>query len=305
VREYLVNEELDHFRSGWISRREFLRRAGLIGVSAATATAMVRGVTPVKAQPTGPGTSPFHVDADDPRIQSETLWYSGNDGAQLYAYRAWPAGAPTNGSLPGVVVIHQNRGLVEHLMDVARRFAVAGYVAIAPDFVSRTGTPAVQLSSDEQVAAYATLSAVQSAYDALSALDELANHPSVDTNKLAATGYCAGGGVTWRLATLAPQLKAVAPFYGSNPPLSDVPNIKAAVFAVYGELDQNVDAGIPTIEEALTGAGITYQVKIYPNSRHAFHDDTGQAYNAATAPEAYTDTLSWFAQYLNLAPPQM
>src|SRR5437660_1250469 len=135
MREYMINEELDHYRSGWISRREFLRRAGLIGVSAATATAMARTVTPARAQPFIQQASPFHVDANDPHIQSETLWYRGNDGTQLYAYRAWPAGATTDRSLPGIVVIHQNRGLVEHLMDVARRFAVQGYVAIAPDFV--------------------------------------------------------------------------------------------------------------------------------------------------------------------------
>jgi carboxymethylenebutenolidase len=191
-------------------------------------------------------------------------------------------------------------------MDVARRFAKQGYVAIAPDLVSRGGTPAMSLSTDERRAAYAALNAAQSAEDARAALELLKGLPSVDSSKLAATGYCAGGGITWRLATIAPDLTAAAPFYGSNPPLDAVPNIRAAIFAVYGGLDERVDAGIPDVEAAMQAAGTTYEIKVYPQSLHAFHDDTSpNSYNPDTAREAWIDTLNWFAEYLGLPQPRV
>src|SRR5207248_2827969 len=136
---------------------------------------------------------------NDPAVTTQTFWYRTTDGTRIYAYQAWPANAQMNHSLPGIVVIHANEGLVEHFMDMARRFAVQGYVAIAPDFVSRNGTPALQLSSDEQRAGYASLNSAAFGLDALGALDALKAHPSVDVTKLAATGYCAGGSVTWQL----------------------------------------------------------------------------------------------------------
>jgi carboxymethylenebutenolidase len=131
-------------------------------------------------------------------------------------------------------------------------------------------------------------------------------HSAVNPEKLAATGYCAGGTVTWRLATLSPDLRAAAPFYGTNPPDEAVPNIRAAVLGVYGELDERVNAGIPDIDAMLQAAGKTYELKVYPSSLHGFHDDSGNpAYNPATAPEAWRDTLSWFARYLELPAPRL
>src|SRR5205814_1767313 len=144
---------------------------------------------------------------------------------------------------------------------------------------------------------------VQNALDFVAAVDYLKAHPAVDETKLAATGYCFGGSVIWRLATLSPDLAAVAPFYGSNPPLEDVPRIRAAVFAVYGALDERVDEGIPAIQTAMDAAGTTYQVKVYPDSPHAFHDDTSNSYVLEAAREAWIDTLDWFSQYLALPAP--
>jgi len=308
MREYLVEEELEHYRDGWISRREFIRRAVLIGVGAAAATSLARTVQPVRAASTSSllQTSPFHVDENDPRIESDMIWYPSNDGAYIKAYLAWPANVALNASAPAVVVSHANRGLLPHFMDVARRFAVQGYVALAADQVSRTGTPTDELEDDGQRAAYASLNPEQTARDMVAALEYLKAHGAVNPAKLAATGYCAGGTVTWRVATLAPDLKAAAPFYGTNPPAAAVPNIRAAMLGVYAGLDDRVNAGIPEIEAEMSAAGTTYEIKIYPESMHGFHDDGGNpAYNPVTAPEAWTDTLNWFAQNLGLPAPRV
>ena len=306
MREYLVEEELEHYRFGWITRREFIRRAVLIGVSVASASAMVQSVKPSPVAASSAQASPFHVDEDDRSVSSQQMWYTAADGTQIFAYEAWPADAQMDASHPGVVVIHQNTGLVPQIMDVARRFAKQGYMAIAPDLISRVGPPALELSRDARAAAYSTLDAAQSARDAAAALQEVKGHPAVDPTKLAATGYCAGGGIIWRLTEIAPELTAAAPFYGSNPPLEAVPNIRAAILAVYGGLDERTDAGIPAIREALDAAGVTYDVKIYPDSRHAFFDDSGNpAYNPVTAVQAWVDTLNWFAQHLRLGPPNV
>jgi carboxymethylenebutenolidase len=107
--------------------------------------------------------------------------------------------------------------------------------------------------------------------------------------------------VIWRLVVRSPDLRAAAPFYGGNPPLEEVPNIRAAVFAVYGDLDERIDVGIPDIEAAMMAAGVDYRIRIYPDSAHAFHNDTGASYNPETAAQAWLDTLAWFAEKLGLA----
>jgi carboxymethylenebutenolidase len=112
------------------------------------------------------------------------------------------------------------------------------------------------------------------------------------------TGYCFGGGITWRCAVALPELKAAVPFYGPAPDLEQVPNIEAAVFGVYAELDNRINAGKDALEQALLAAGITYQMKVYPGVNHAFHNDTGQRYVEEQATQAWLDTLAWFEQYL-------
>ena len=111
-------------------------------------------------------------------------------------------------------------------------------------------------------------------------------------------GFCFGGGITWRVATALPTLKAAVPFYGPAPDLSQVPNIKAAVLGVYAELDERIGAGIPDLEAALDAAGANYQINIYPGVNHAFHNDTGERYVEEQATQAWTDALAWFAEYV-------
>jgi carboxymethylenebutenolidase len=303
MQRYLVEEELEHYRDGWISRREFLRRAALIGASTAAAAELARSISPAQRVYAAPPAqlSPFSVSEDDPSIAIDWVWYRSTDGTLIKAYVAWPASAGMNQSRPGVVVCHENRGLLAHHKDVPRRFAKLGYVAIAPDLISRTGTPSDAMTPDEGLAAFATLNIDQSAADMLAAVDFLKAHPAVDDSRLAATGYCAGSSVIWRLVVRSPDLRAAAPFYGGNPPLEEVPNIRAAVFAVYGDLDERIDVGIPDIEAAMMAAGVDYRTRIYPDSAHAFHNDTGASYNPETAAQAWLDTLAWFAEKLGLA----
>ncbi len=208
-----------------------------------------------------------------------------------------------DGTLSGVAVCHQNRGLDPHTKDIGRRFAKQRYVAIAPDLPSRFGPTSDQLSSDEVTATFRVMDSAQNARDFAAALDYLKDHPAVDGSKLAATGYCFGGGVIWRLATIYPGLTAAAPYYGSNPPLEDAANIRAAMLGVYGELDTRITSGRLDLEPILQAAGVTYRFKVYPNSQHAFFADFANSYNPETATEAWMDTLNWFAEYLRLPTP--
>jgi len=308
TQQYMVEEELEHYRDGWISRRDFLRRAVLLGAGAAAATAMAASVTPARRARAAPAgqLSPFHIPEGDPGVVASWTSFMSSDGVDIAAYLARPAGtvgAPGTAQLPAVVVCHENQGANAHIRDVARRFARQGYVALAPDLPSRVGVRTDLVAVEEVSAALGRLDPAQNPQDLLAAVEFLKAQPVVDSRKLAATGYCFGGGVTWRLATLSPDLRAIAPFYGSNPPLADVEKIRAAVLAVYGDLDERLNAGIPDVEAAMAAAGVQYRISIYPNSAHAFHADHRPVYNPETAPQAWIETLTWFAEHLGLPAP--
>jgi carboxymethylenebutenolidase len=123
---------------------------------------------------------------------------------------------------------------------------------------------------------------------------------AVRADRVGVMGFCFGGGVAWRVATFVPDLRAVAPFYGSNPPLGDVPEIRAAVLAFYGALDSRVDAGIPAIREALDRAKVVYEIVVEPDAGHAFFNDTGAGYRAAAAQDAWAKLEAWFRRYLQV-----
>jgi carboxymethylenebutenolidase len=210
------------------------------------------------------------------------------------AYLARPAAA---GSYAAVLVCHENRGLTPHIGDVARRFAKAGYVALALDLLSREGGTA-NLDRDQIPGLLTDAGAERHVGDFMAGFNYLQGLDYVEGSRIGMTGYCFGGGITWRCATAIPELKAAVPFYGPAPELDQVPNIKAAVFGVYAEQDERINAGKDGLEQALKEAGITHQVKVYPGVNHAFHNDTGERYNEAQATQAWQDTLDWFEQYL-------
>ncbi|MGH2520925.1 MAG: dienelactone hydrolase family protein [Anaerolineales bacterium] len=216
------------------------------------------------------------------------------EGATLLGYLARPN---VDSPFPVVLVCHENRGLTEHIRDVARRLAKSGYVALAVDLLSRQGGSDA-VGSDNVPGVLGNTSPDQFVADFVSGWNYLTTLPFADAPRVGMVGFCFGGGVTWRVATRMPELKAAAPFYGPHPLVEDVPNINAAVLAIYGELDQRINEGIAAIEAAMQQNNKIYEKVIYPGADHAFHNDTGSRYNPEAAQDAWARTLEWFGRYL-------
>lgn len=216
-------------------------------------------------------------------------------GRDIVAYLAEPKG---EGPFPAILVCHENRGLTDHIKDVTRRVAKAGYVGLAVDLLSSQGGTD-QISDPAQIPhILSSTPPDELANYFLSAIQYLQSQPFVNRDQLGMVGFCFGGGMTWLVATKAPQLKAAVPFYGPNPPLDATPNIQAAVLAIYGGEDRRINAGIPAIEKAMQENGKIFEKVIYPSASHAFHNDTGRNYDPEAAIDAWSRTLAWFARYV-------
>src|ERR671910_1943270 len=239
---YLVHEFVEDYVDGVMSRRDMMRRVlHITGGVAATATVLTQlGVKAASAQegtpaprptPTGPR-STESVAEDDPRITASDITYPGLDGAQITAYQAMPSAAA--GLYPVVLICHENRGLTPHIQDIARRWAAQGYVAAALDLVSREGGSANIADPAEIPALLSDDSKLQRHVDDFKAAAAYyATQENADATRLGMTGFCFGGGITWRAATQMPELDAATPYYGPPPPLEDVPNNQAAVLGGY------------------------------------------------------------------------
>jgi len=331
MQRYLVEEEAEKWHEGRITRRELMRRVSLLvgGAAAASSVLVTLGcgpnspevapaatstnVAPVATQMTDPppasdatpttgqaGTSPNHVPENDPSVRAEMVDITSPDaGVKLRGYLAVPA-VPRMGALKpaGVLVIHENKGLTDHIKDVVRRFAKAGYTALAVDLVSRQGGSEAHPDEAERTGILGQLTPEQIISDLSAGLDHLKGAAEANPDRLAVIGFCFGGGYTWRIATKRPDLKAGAAFYGPNPPLEDVPNIKAAMLGIYGGNDTRITGQVPALEDALKKAGVKYEMKIYDGAEHAFHNDTTPRYNAAAAQDAWAKTLEWFSSNL-------
>jgi carboxymethylenebutenolidase len=217
------------------------------------------------------------------------------------AYEARPKTA--TGPLPLILVVHQNMGLNEHIRDVARRYAKEGYMASALDLLSREGGTAKVAAADASKIPSLLASpdaTTRGVADFAAAADYYAKQAAqVNPAKLGLNGFCFGGGIVWRAAEQIPTLKAAVPFYGAVPPLDQVKNIKAAMFGVYSADPQDfANAKRDDLETALKAANVTYQVKVYPGTQHAFNDDTTPRYNQTQALAAWKDALDWFAKYV-------
>lgn len=255
------------------------------------------GVTSPIAAPTVasgvPGAhSKLSVAPDDPAVRPSDVTFP-EDGAMILGYLVLPK---ADGVYPAVLVCHENRGLTDHIKDVARRFATAGYAALAIDLLSREGGTAKV--DPAQVAAKLTENPDQNAGDFGAGYRYLQTLGPVKKDATGMIGFCFGGGVTWRTIELVPQIKAAVPFYGPNPPLADVPKIQAAVLGLYGGADQRIDAGIPAIESAMKASGKTFEKVVYPGANHAFNNDTGPSWDPSAAYDAWDKTLAWLKKYL-------
>jgi carboxymethylenebutenolidase len=301
---YLVEEFAEEYLEKRITRREALKLiAGVLGSSALAVTFLAacapggEGGTEPAAQVTGqsetPTAPPGTVSPDDPAVAAETISFTSGD-APVSAYLARPANGQ---AAPVILVCHENRGLTDHIRDVARRLAKAGYVALAVDLLSRSGGTAA-LDSGAVPGILGNTLTEQFIQDFTSGYDYLLAQPYVQTGRVGMVGFCFGGGVTWRVATKWAELKAAVPFYGPHPPVEDVAGIQAAVLAIYAENDQRINAGIPAIEEAMRAQGKIYEKVIYPGADHAFHNDTSSRYKPDSARDAWARALDWFGSYV-------
>ena len=320
--KYLVEEFTEDYQEGHLSRREALKLIAGVTGNALLASSILAGcappaqsvsnASPPPASTSTPGMpSPEPATAtDEPAVQptpaeTESPTQEGaaiessdvqlpGDDADLLAYLARPAG---EGSYPVVLVCHENRGLTEHIQDVTRRLASAGYVALAVDLLSRHGGTST-LNPNDVPGLLGNTPPEQFVKDFLSGWRYLQDQPFAQADRVGMVGFCFGGGVTWLVATRMPELRAAVPFYGPHPPVDDVQNIQAAVLAIYAESDQRINQGIPAIEEAMQDHGKIYEKVIYPDTEHAFHNDTGPRYNPEAARDAWSKTLQWFERYL-------
>jgi carboxymethylenebutenolidase len=275
----------DEYTHRPLDRRVFLERLSAIAGSAAAATAALAVLEPDYARAQ-------MVAESDPRIATERIATT-VDGVALKGYEARPAGG---GRRPGVVVIHENRGLNAHIEDVARRLAASGFVALAPDFLNPSGgTPADPDVARDMIA---RLTPEDVMAQARAAVSWLAASP-LTNGKVGAVGFCWGGGMVNRLATKDPRLGAAVVFYGPVPPLEDVAAIKAPMLLNYAGLDTRINAGLPGFEDALKKAGVRYTLHVYDGVNHAFHNDTSaERYDKAAATLAYDRTVAFFNDHL-------
>ena len=231
------------------------------------------------------------VPKNDPRLYVEDIKYPGETG-EILAHFARPKG---DLKLPGVVVIHENRGLNPHTEEVARRIALEGFLAIAPNALSPLGgTPE---DVDEARSLMQKLDSQSTIQNFVAAVKYLKTHPK-STGKVGVTGFCWGGGVTNQIAVNSPDLKAAAPFYGRQPAPEDVPKIKASLLLHYAGLDERINKGIPAFEAALKEASVDYKIFMYEGAEHAFFNDTSSRYHEEAAKLAWKRTIAFFKQTL-------
>jgi carboxymethylenebutenolidase len=227
------------------------------------------------------------VPENDSRLNVNDIAYPSEKGS-VRAYFARPKG---NGKLPGVVVIHENRGLVPHIKDVARRVALEGFLTVAPDALSPVGGTPVDVT--DVPALIQKLDREATIKNLVAAAKYLKTHPQ-STGKVGVMGFCWGGGMTNQIAVNSPDVKAAVPFYGMPPVAEDVPKIRASMLLHYAGNDQWINQGVPAYEAALKKAHIDYKLHMYPGAEHAFFNDTSPRYNPEAARQAWERTISFF-----------
>lgn len=277
----------DEYVHGFINRRDFLDRAASFAGAGATAAGLLASLSPNYAWAQ-------QVPENDSRIETERVEYDSPDGhGKVRGYMVRPAGA--SGKLPGVVVIHENRGLNPYIEDVARRVGAAGFLALAPDgLTSLGGYPG---NDDDGRAMQAKLDSGKLLEDFVAAVRHLQSHPQC-TGKVGCVGFCYGGGVCNALAVRFPNLAAAVPFYGRQAATEDVPKIQAPLLLHYASLDQRVNAGWPAYEAALKANGKQYTAHMYEGANHGFHNDTTPRYDEEAANLAWKRTIDFFNEHL-------
>ncbi len=276
----------DEYCHGRIDRREFLRRSAAIGTAG---LAMANALLPDYARAET-------ISPSDKRIKAQYVDYpspGGNSGA-MKGYLAQPA---AQGPFPAVLVVHENRGLNPYIADVARRLAVSGFLALAPDGLAPLG--GYPANDDAAREMWEKLDQAKLRTDMLNSARWLKAH-KLSTGKLGAVGFCWGGGtVNFLAAALGPDLQAAAPFYGAAPETSAVSKIKAAMLIHYAENDERINGMWPAFERALKAAGVRHEMYRYPGTQHGFHNDSTPRYREEAAKLAWDRTLAFFKRNLS------
>ncbi len=292
-------EELVHlYVDGAFSRRELMDRVSkYAGGLAAAATALATlGIDTAEAQ-TLSCPADIHVPENAPDIQARNITFPG-EGVTLFGHLAYPNPLPKDPT-PAVIVIHENRGLVEHIKDVTRRVARAGFVGLGVDLLSRQGGTDQFTDATQQQQAYSRTVQEERRSDMISTLNYLKHLDFVKWNRIGAVGFCAGGGNVWDLSLVLPELAAAVAFYGTPPPPIELLDyIQAPVLAIYAELDRTLSLRMPDVITGMLTKQKTFGFRLYQGVGHAFHNDTGPAYNAAAACDAWAQTTTWFNKFL-------
>ena len=298
----------------WLStrvyRREFLRRMAIIGGGAVVGGTLLSGLACGAETPTattspnptmvpttivvptpGPGET---VSPDDPRIEAGPVEFT-TAATTVLGYLSRPK---DDGPHPSVLVIHENRGMQPHFPDIARRYALQGYTALSVDLLSRKGGTAAFADTNQARDALREITQDDFMADLNASVDYLQTLSHVRADRIGVTGFCFGGGLTWLMSVRNQEIAAAVPFYGSAPPLDEVPNLSAPVLGIYAGDDQRINSGVPELEAALQQNGKVYRVITYPGAGHAFFNDTGQRYHQEAATAAWQETLGWFDEHL-------
>jgi carboxymethylenebutenolidase len=277
----------DAYVHGAIDRRGFLDRASKYAAGGTAAALLLEALSPKFAEAQ-------QVAKDDPRIKAEVVEYTSPEGTgAMRGYLVKPAAA--KGKLPGVLVVHENRGLNPHIEDVARRVALESFIAFAPDALFPLG--GYPGDEDKARELFQKLDQTKTREDFVAAAAWLKARPEC-TGKVGVVGFCYGGAIANMLATRIPDLGGAVPFYGTQPKPEDVPKIKAPLLIHYAEKDDRVNAGWPAYEEALKAAKVSYEAFVYPGTQHGFNNDTTPRYDKEAAALAWKRTLDFFNKNL-------
>jgi len=281
----------DAYVHGNLDRRGFLAQAQKFAKAGVTAAGLLAALSPNFA-------AGQQVPADDARLKIERVSYPSPQGnGTMKGYLVRPAGAGSK-KLPTVLVIHENRGLNPHIEDIARRLALDGFMAFAPDALAPLG--GYPGNEDDARAAFARLDQAKAREDFVAAVDWLKARPDT-TGKIGAVGFCWGGGMVHQLALRVPDLAAGVPFYGNTPDPAEAAKVKAPLLIQQAEVDERINAAWPAYEAALKAAGVRFTAYRYPGTQHGFNNDTTPRYDAAAAKLAWSRTVDFFRAQLGNA----
>lgn len=277
----------DKYAHNQLDRREFVGKLSAYAVGGLTVSGLLEYLMPKYE-------TRVQVTADDPRLDADTIDYTTPEsGITMRGLLTRPVNATEK--LPGIIIVHENRGLNPHIEDVARRAGLANFIALAPDALTPLG--GYPGTDDEGRTMQRQRDRGEMLNDFVAAYEFLRHHPEC-TGQVGVVGFCFGGSISNSMAVRLPELGAAVPFYGGQPDTADVPKIQAPLLLQYAELDERVNAGWPEYEAALKANGKQYTAHMYPGVNHGFHNDTTPRYDEAAAKLAWERTIAFFNEHL-------